>query len=834
MMSKLALLLLSIGMMMMSTVALEKTTECTNFESPTYNGALDFDNHAETPHHAWVVAVPFAAGALGLIVVVVLTYQVLKEPRGTEKMQFISEKIHEGAKAFLHKEYFYLAIFVTVMFIALFFILLEENNQSSLYTGLSFLLGATLSASAGYFGMFIATKANVATTQACTKSMNDGLRVAFKSGSVMGLTVVSFGLFGLSALYIIFTIDHSAEEAWKFISGFGFGASAIALFARVGGGVYTKAADVGADLVGKVEAGIPEDHPSNPAVIADNVGDNVGDVAGMGADLFESYCGSIIATATIGYSAFNACTDDTATRAIIASPIASVALPFWIAGFGLICSIIGSFLIRTSVDETKLDAGEVLESLLGTIRTGIFTASFLALGTNCLACYLCFGNQTITWKIYGCTVIGLVTGNIIGAFTEYCTSYSFQPTKGIAEKSSTGPATVIIQGLGVGLISTSVPLIFLVITIVSCNFLAGQYGIAISAVSMLSCLGITLATDAYGPVADNAGGIAEMAGDDVDEDTRNKTDALDALGNTTAATGKGFAIGSAALTSVALITAFVDAVPGLATAGVNIEDPIVLSGVLLGGMLPFIFAALTMLSVGKAAEAIIFEVRRQFQKWPKLKDETWTPPPGVPEYDTCVAISTQAALIEMVVPGALAVFVPPAIGFLLGAQALVGVLVGALASGTLLAITMANAGGAWDNAKKYCEKGGLGEGKGKGTIFHDATVVGDTVGDPFKDTSGPALNILIKMMSLIALVLAPKFEMQLKSDLPDTWYAGVIILIVITVGVYFFNDWTSSKYEVINKSINSGSNDAEAAAPVVAASEVELTEKTNKAEVAAV
>jgi len=772
---------------------------------------------------------------------VVFAQNVMAEDPGTVRMQELSEIIHIGAKAFLHKEYTILAAFVGVMFCVLCGVLYENDDKkceyqawldvnageacpdayvynakfTGVYTGIAFLVGAFLSALAGYGGMFIATKANVRTTQACTKSMNDGLRVAFKSGAVMGLTVVSFGLIGLSVLYLIFTIDSPTKITWQYLSGFGFGASSIALFARVGGGVYTKAADVGADLVGKVEAGIPEDDVHNPAVIADNVGDNVGDVAGMGADLFESYVGSIIAAATIGYDTYSKVGNDNqafccvfnldltgssssitggnfdTSAAIFETQtnyaIGAIALPFWIAGMGLVCSIIGTFLVRTNADETQ-EPNVVLESLLGSIRTGIYGASALVVCTNAVACYICLGGSGEEWKVYGCTVCGLLAGNVIGFFTEYSTSYSYSPTTGIAEKSNTGPATVIIQGLGVGMISTVVPLITLVVTIIACNALASRFGIAMAAVSMLATLGITLATDAYGPVADNAGGIAEMVGDDVNEDTRVKTDALDALGNTTAASGKGFAIGSAALTSVALISAFIEQV-GLLT--VSVEDPVVLGGMLLGSTLPFLFAALTMLSVGKAAEAMIIEVRRQFAEYPELKTATatgWKCPPGVPEYEKCVAISTQAAIVEMFVPGIVAIFAPPACGYLLGSKALVGMLVGALVTGILLAITMANAGGAWDNAKKYVEKGGLGEGKGKGTMYHDAVVVGDTVGDPFKDTSGPALNILIKMMSLISLVLAPSFRNTNATGnaFGDGWFVGLIVIILVGIVILVY------------------------------------------------
>ena len=712
-----------------------------------------------------VVAMAFAAAGVGLLTVCMFTYQVLQAATGTPKMLRIAHAIHRGARAFLHREYMWLTLFEAVMFIIISLILIDNStvacnyitgptvdcnqyintpalNTLGVFTGLSFLVGALLSASAGYFGMFIATKANVRTTWACNTSMNEGLRVAFKSGAVMGITVVSFGLLGLSVLYLIFTVKTVDQRlVWQYISGFGFGASSIALFARVGGGVYTKAADVGADLVGKVENDIPEDSPNNPAVIADNVGDNVGDVAGMGADLFESYVGAIIAACTLGnemYSKTGLTVDETCCtfgrpyvppeQSITNFAMSAVALPFWIAGFGLCASIIGVFVVRTNADET-MPSDKVLDSLLWSIRAGIWFASALVIGFNALACWLTFGGSGEEWKLFGCTIIGLVAGNVIGTFTEYCTSYSFNPTRSIAQKSLTGPATVIIQGLGVGMLSTGVPLLTLVVTILACNALASRYGIALAAVSMLATLGITLATDAYGPVADNAGGIAEMAGDDVAESTRQRTDALDALGNTTAATGKGFAIGSAALTSVALISAFIDQV-GLVS--VNVSDPVVLSGMLIGSTLPFLFAALTMLSVGRAAEAIIWEVRRQFEADPRLKNEDFVPAADAefPNYEECVAISTNAAIMEMIVPGGMAIFMPPAVGYLLGALGLVGLLVGSLVTGILLAITMANAGGAWDNAKKFVEKKGLGADKAKGTRFHAAVVVGDTVGDP--------------------------------------------------------------------------------------------------------
>eukprot|EP00286_Rhodomonas_abbreviata_P027491 CAMPEP_0181312132 /NCGR_PEP_ID=MMETSP1101-20121128/13524_1 /TAXON_ID=46948 /ORGANISM="Rhodomonas abbreviata, Strain Caron Lab Isolate" /LENGTH=882 /DNA_ID=CAMNT_0023418943 /DNA_START=24 /DNA_END=2672 /DNA_ORIENTATION=- len=809
-----------------------------------------------------VVVMGFVAALVSMAVVVIFTKIVLAADEGTERMKKIADTIHAGAKSFLHKEYYYLAIFVLVLFAILCgmlyssaevpcgetteancnpFIGTPDLSTQGVYTGICFVIGAIMSAAAGYFGMYIATKANVRTTQACSTSMNTGLSVAFKSGAVMGLTVVAFGLLGLSVLFLIFTVSTEDQRlVWQYISGFGFGASSIALFARVGGGIYTKAADVGADLVGKVEAGIPEDDPNNPAVIADNVGDNVGDVAGMGADLFESYVGSIIASATLGYDTYakqglseteyccifgvspaTASVNGTYDESIFMTNYAlnSVALPFYLSGFGVLCSIIGMKFVTTDADET-MDNDVVLGKLLNSIRKGIYIASFLVIGVNAGVCYLVMGNSGQEWNLLGCTYIGLVAGNLIGAFTEYCTAYSEAPTQSIAEKSLTGPATVIIQGLGVGLLSTAFPMFVLVVTVIATNALSGRYGIAISAVSMLSTLGITLATDAYGPVADNAGGIAEMAGDDVDPATRDRTDALDAMGNTTAATGKGFAIGSAALTSIALISAFINAV-GLNV--VPVDDPVVLGGMLVGATLPFVFAALTMLSVGRAAEAIIVEVRDQFQKHPDLKTPGYVGPEGVPNYTKCIEISTEAALKEMIVPGAMAILFPPALGYLLGALGLVGMLVGSLVGGILLAITMANAGGAWDNAKKYVEKGGLGAGKGKGTDFHDATVVGDTVGDPFKDTSGPALNILVKMMSLISLVLAPSFRLinpTGEAFNADSWWIGLIIFVVAGFPIGWFAYTTavgqsSLAEEVAGKAADAPAEEAEEASPEV-------------------
>jgi K(+)-stimulated pyrophosphate-energized sodium pump len=565
------------------------------------------------------------------------------------------------------------------------------------------------------------------TATAATKGLNPGLRVAFNSGSVMGMTVVGIGIIGITSLYLIF------QDA-RIISGFGFGASSIALFARVGGGIYTKAADVGADLVGKVEQGIPEDDPRNPAVIADNVGDNVGDVAGMGADLFESYVGSIIAaialaTTTTIFAAGSTEYDD--PRFI---------LPLLIAGIGIIASIIGTFLVRTGENAT-------MNKLLWALRTGIFTAGGLViLGTLAAVNYLDFqlAADQSKWDFVWVVVVGIVVGQVIGTATEYYTAYEYGPTKKLSEQALTGPATIIIGGMGLGMISTAIPTISIVAGILISYELADIYGIALAAVGMLSTLGITLATDAYGPVADNAGGIAEQA--HLPKETRERTDALDALGNTTAATGKGFAIGSAVLTSLALMVAYAQLVN---IDSLNLLEPIVLVGLLIGSVLPYIFSSMTMQAVGRAANSMIQEVRRQFREIPGIMEGT-----GKPDYAKAVDISTSGSLREMVLPGLLAIIAPILVGSLMGKYALGGMLLGSIASGFLLAVTMANAGGAWDNAKKYVELGNHG---GKGSEAHEAAVVGDTVGDPFKDTSGPSLNILIKLMAMVSLVFGQLF-----------------------------------------------------------------------------
>jgi K(+)-stimulated pyrophosphate-energized sodium pump len=661
-----------------------------------------------------------AISIIGLIYVVIQLGRVLRMDSGNKTMQDIASAIQEGAAAFLNREYTFLTGFVLVVSIVTAVFL---NWQ----TAISFILGAFASGAAGYLGMYTAVRANVRTAAAASKSLNDGLRVAFSSGSIMGMAVVSFSLLGMTGLYFLFASMGIPEgQAVQYITGFGFGASSIALFARVGGGIYTKAADVGADLVGKVEQGIPEDDPRNPAVIADNVGDNVGDVAGMGADLFESYSGSIIAAATLG---------------VVVAGGAGVVLPFLVAAVGVIAALLGTFLVRTKEGATQ-------EDLLNTLRYSIYGASALVLVFTAIVVLI----MGISWNLFFVVVVGLVAGNGIGYFTEHYTSYTEKPTQGIAKAAETGSATLIIEGLAVGMISTVAPVLIVAAAILISLALGGGtgpgsiglYAVALAGVGMLSTLGITLATDAYGPVADNAGGIAEMS--HLPANVRERTDALDSLGNTTAATGKGFAIGSAVLTALALMAAYVQAAE---IDSLNMLDPTMIPGILIGAMLPYLFAALTMTAVGKAAYEIVIEVRRQFKEIPGLMAGT-----GRPDYKTCVDISTKSALREMVLPGSLAVVVPLLVGFVLGAEALAGLLIGSIASGFMLAVMMANSGGAWDNAKKWIETGVMG---GKGSPSHKAAVVGDTVGDPFKDTSGPALNILIKLMSIVSLVFASAF-----------------------------------------------------------------------------
>jgi K(+)-stimulated pyrophosphate-energized sodium pump len=688
--------------------------------------------------------VALGAAVLALLFGVVLARQLLSEDEGDERMREIGRLIQEGAAAFLKREYTFIAGFVVAVVIALVvFIDLDVldklgDEQGKLTdlprTGISYLLGAIASASAGYIGMYIAVRANTRTTQKAREGLNPALRVAFSSGGVMGITVTGLSLLSITVLYLLF-------EAVGPLAGFAFGASSIALFARVGGGIYTKAADVGADLVGKVEAGLDEDDPRNPAVIADNVGDNVGDVAGMGADLFESYSGAIVATMSLAAVAvvgagenavFSAATDLTDH---VADPF---ILPLLVMSVGIVASIIGTFLVRTGEDAS-------IGQLLWALRIGIFSASGLVLaGTAGIVLAL-----DLDWNIFFAVFTGLLAGQVIGTATEYYTAYEYSPTKRLAEQAETGAGTIVIGGLSLGMLSTAIPVLALVVAIGVTYELAGLYGIALAAVGMLSPLGITLASDAYGPVADNAGAIAEQAG--LPPEVRERTDALDSLGNTTAATGKGFAIGSAVLTAMALMVTYSEVVRAQTGEALilNVLEVEVLMGLLIGALMPFIFGALTMGAVGRAAMAMVLEVRRQFTEHPGIMDGS-----EEPDHQRAVAIATDGAIREMVLPGAIAVAVPILVGALIGAQALGGLLMGSIASGALLALMMANAGGAWDNAKKYIESGELG---GKGSDAHHAAVVGDTVGDPFKDTSGPSMNILLKLMSIVAVVFGPLF-----------------------------------------------------------------------------
>ncbi|MDO4747647.1 MAG: sodium-translocating pyrophosphatase [Eubacteriales bacterium] len=693
----------------------------------------------------YLVIATFVGALLAIVFAIIMAKRVLRFDEGTEKMKSISASIRKGANAYLKRQYTIVSIFFVGMFAILSVMALFDMLTP--YVPFAFITGGFFSGLSGFIGMKIATAANARTANACRVGLNKGLRVAFSAGSVMGFTVVGLGLLDISIwfflLRFVFDIDDPSLITSTMLT-FGMGASSMALFARVGGGIFTKAADVGADLVGKVEAGIPEDDPRNPACIADNVGDNVGDVAGMGADLYESYVGSVISASALGVAAFAQVEGKG-----MAFGFKAMAIPMLIAAVGIICSILGTFFVRTKENATQ-------KMLLKSLSRGTNLAAIIIAGAAFPIIYFILGDGSMSnIGYYFAILAGLVAGVLIGLSTEYFTSDSYKPTKNLASKSETGSATIIIGGLGLGMLSTVLPIVIVGACILVAYYIStgsltessgpsgGLYGIALAAVGMLSTLGITLATDAYGPVADNAGGIAEMSG--LEPEVRQRTDALDALGNTTAATGKGFAIGSAALTALALIASYIDKT-GFKYEAFDIMDPCVLVGIFVGACLPFVFAALTMNAVGRAAQSVVIEVRRQFKKIVGLLDGK-----AEADYARCVDLCTKASLKEMILPTVVAVVTPVLVGLILGVDGVVGMLGGATVTGFLLAIFMSNSGGAWDNAKKYIESGVHG---GKGSDQHKAAVVGDTVGDPFKDTSGPAINILIKLLSMVSIVFA--------------------------------------------------------------------------------